>query len=81
MMSTARDHACRAASGRTAGEHRRARRPGRGEAGGEAEKMRWDALFADLEAQWEAGAAEERDREIAEAVRAERATVPFADRL
>ncbi len=43
--------------------------------------MRWDALFADLEAQWEAGAAEERDREIAEAVRAERATVPFADRL
>jgi len=43
--------------------------------------MRWEALFADLEAQLAAQSAAELDVEIAELTRAERATVAIADRL
>ncbi|MDO5492575.1 MAG: hypothetical protein Q4F53_03050 [Nesterenkonia sp.] len=43
--------------------------------------VRWDALFADLQAQWEAEASAELDREIAEAVRVEQSTVRLIDRL
>lgn len=43
--------------------------------------MRWDALFADLEARWAAEASAELDRDIAEATRFERAAVGLVDRL
>ncbi|QTE30289.1 hypothetical protein [Pengzhenrongella sicca] len=43
--------------------------------------MRWEALFADLEAQLEAALAADRAAEISELTRAERATVLLADRL
>lgn len=43
--------------------------------------MRWDALFADLEAQLDAEQAAELSAEVAERTRAERATVPLADRV
>lgn len=42
---------------------------------------RWDALFADLEAQAEAQDQEIRDGEVAELTRAEQALVTLADRL
>lgn len=43
--------------------------------------MRWDQLFADLEAQLSAARADEVRAELGELVRAERATVRVADRL
>ncbi len=43
--------------------------------------MRWEALFADLEAQFAAHAAADRDAHVAELTRAERATVAIGNRL
>lgn len=43
--------------------------------------MRWDDLFADLEAQLRESAREEREAEVAELVRAERAAIAWTDRL
>lgn len=43
--------------------------------------MRWEALFADLEAQLEAARAAEAAADVAELTRAERATVELASRL
>ncbi|WP_250448161.1 hypothetical protein [Actinotalea sp. C106] len=43
--------------------------------------MRWESLFADMEAQLAAADAQDRADEVAELTRAERATVPLADRL
>ena len=43
--------------------------------------MRWERLFADLEAQLAAAQAQEARVELVELVRAERATTRFADRL
>lgn len=43
--------------------------------------MRWEALFADLEAQLEAARASEAAADVAELTRAERATVELASRL
>lgn len=43
--------------------------------------MRWERLFADLEAQLDAAAGAARRAEVAEATRAERATVTLGDRL
>ncbi|MDO8108598.1 hypothetical protein Q6348_15475 [Isoptericola sp. b441] len=43
--------------------------------------MRWDALFADLEARLDAAAVADRVDEIAERTRVERATVGVVDRL
>ncbi|WP_066582612.1 hypothetical protein [Cellulomonas timonensis] len=43
--------------------------------------MRWEALFADLEAQFAAHGAAELDAQVAELTRAERATVAIGDRL
>lgn len=43
--------------------------------------VRWDELFADLEAQLVAARADEARAELSELVRAERATVQLADRL
>ncbi|KRE79886.1 hypothetical protein [Arthrobacter sp. Soil763] len=43
--------------------------------------MRWDALFADLEAQLAAGGRLELEAEIGERARADAATVELADRL
>ncbi|MDM8083845.1 hypothetical protein QUV83_03575 [Cellulomonas cellasea] len=43
--------------------------------------MRWEALFADLEAQFAAQSAAELDAQVAELTRAERATVVISDRL
>ena len=45
------------------------------------EQMRWEALFADLEAQFDASDAADLAVEIADLTRAERATVELADRL
>ena len=44
-------------------------------------RVRWDALFGDLEAQLGAATAQDRAHEVAELTRAERATVLLADRL
>lgn len=43
--------------------------------------MRWESLFADMEAQLEAAGSQERAAAVAELTRAERATVTLADRL
>ncbi|WP_068403252.1 hypothetical protein [Kribbia dieselivorans] len=43
--------------------------------------MRWDRLFDDLEAQWDAEEHRERDAEVADRTRRERATVPLLDRF
>lgn len=43
--------------------------------------MRWDALFADLQAQWEAEERTAGDEEIRELAEAEIATTRFADRV
>lgn len=43
--------------------------------------MRWEALFADLEAQLSAADAADRAADVAELTRAERATVGIGDRL
>lgn len=43
--------------------------------------MRWDDLFADMEAQLDAAAAADLVVEVAERTRVERATIPLADRL
>lgn len=45
------------------------------------EQMRWEALFADLEAQFDASDGADLAAEIADLTRAERATVALADRL
>lgn len=59
-------------------EIRRIDRPGaRAYAGG----MRWDALFADMEAQLAAGERLDLDAEVAERARADAAAVELADRL
>lgn len=44
-------------------------------------RVRWEALFADMEMQLDAAMAAERDQEVAELTRAERATVLLADRV
>lgn len=44
-------------------------------------RMRWDALFADLEAQFETGQAAELAAEVAELTRAEVGAIALADRL
>lgn len=43
--------------------------------------MRWDRLFADLEAQWDAEERRERDAEVADRTRRERAAVTLVGRL
>ncbi|MDZ5076248.1 hypothetical protein [Nesterenkonia sp. HG001] len=43
--------------------------------------MRWEALFADMEARWDAEASAELERDIAEATRFEQAAVGLVDRL
>src|SRR6476661_4720703 len=43
--------------------------------------MRWDALFADLAAQWDAESRRELDAEVADRTRRERATVGLYERL
>ena len=43
--------------------------------------MRWEALFADLEAQLEAARSAELSADVAELTRAERATVELSSRL
>lgn len=43
--------------------------------------MRWEGLFDDLAGQWLAEERRERDAEVADRTRAERARVPLADRL
>ncbi len=43
--------------------------------------MRWDQLFADLEAQWEAEARRDLDSEVADRTRRERATIGVYERL
>jgi hypothetical protein len=43
--------------------------------------MRWDALFADLAAQWEAESRRELDAEVADRTRRERASVGLYERL
>ena len=43
--------------------------------------MRWDELFADLGAQWEAEARRELDGEVADRTRRERALVGLHERL
>lgn len=43
--------------------------------------MRWDRLFEDLEAQLEAQARRERDAEVADRTRAERARITWGERL
>ncbi|NLS10841.1 hypothetical protein HGQ17_12730 [Nesterenkonia sp. MY13] len=43
--------------------------------------MRWDALFADLQAQWEDQRHQDLEAETVEAVEIERARMPLADRL
>ncbi|MCU1432203.1 MAG: hypothetical protein JWP95_1308 [Actinotalea sp.] len=45
------------------------------------DRMRWDALFADLEIQLGSAEAEDRRAEVAELTRAERSAVLLADRL
>lgn len=45
------------------------------------ERMRWEALFADMEAQLEAARTADLAVEVAELTRAERATVSLSDRL
>lgn len=42
---------------------------------------RWELLFADLDARFEAEAAAEREGTVAELTRAEQASIPLADRL
>ena len=44
-------------------------------------RVRWDGLFADLEAQLGAAAVQDRAHEVSELTRAERATVLLVDRL
>jgi hypothetical protein len=48
---------------------------------GAAGPARWDALFADLEAQLAAHEQAARDGEVAELTRAEQASIPLVDRL
>ncbi|HEV7145710.1 MAG TPA: hypothetical protein VGN48_01795 [Pedococcus sp.] len=43
--------------------------------------MRWDGLFDDLEAQWEAQARRELDAEVADRTRRERAAIGLRERL
>lgn len=43
--------------------------------------MRWDELFGDLEAQWQAQVRRELDAEVADRTRRERASITLADRL
>jgi hypothetical protein len=43
--------------------------------------MRWDALFADLSAQWDAESRRELDAEVADRTRRERASVGLYERL
>ena len=43
--------------------------------------MRWDDLFADLGAQWDAAARRELDGEVADRTRRERALVGLPERL
>lgn len=43
--------------------------------------MRWESLFADLEAQWAARESEDLDQQIAEALELERSRMLMADRL
>lgn len=43
--------------------------------------MRWDQLFADLEAQWEAEARRDLDSEVADRTRRERAAIGVYERL
>lgn len=43
--------------------------------------MRWDALFADLQAQWEAQRHQDLEVETVEALQIERARTPLADRI
>ncbi|WP_456818088.1 hypothetical protein [Cellulomonas sp. URHB0016] len=43
--------------------------------------MRWETLFADMEAQLDAAGAAEREMRVAELTRAERATVALVDRV
>ncbi len=43
--------------------------------------MRWERLFEDLDAQWEAEARRELDEEVSDRTRRERAGVELAERL
>jgi len=43
--------------------------------------MRWEGLFEDLEGQWAADERRERDAEVIDRTRAERARIAFAERL
>ncbi|WP_245706796.1 hypothetical protein [Austwickia chelonae] len=61
--------------------NRRDRRAPRCDGTRKAGKVRWERLFEDLEAQWDADAQASRAAEVADRTRRERATVTLVDRL